>query len=262
MKHVWWRSHLRKLPERPFLQKIGNFNEVDEYMPFLAEALDLPTRGRVVELGCARGSFSVRLAQWGYRVAGVEEAAALLELAAEAAARNDVELELRQGDFRQITERREFDGALMLDFGAGSDAENAEMMRTVAGSLRFGGRLVFVTCNPYYWCREARAEHLTMGGADLIRRFRFDFETGSLISRVRCILAQGERRELPEARYRAYTVPELRHLVLSTGLADLRIYGEDDSGRPRPDLPLDNLRTPFFHSVALRPVTGESGEGI
>jgi hypothetical protein len=99
-------------------------------------------------------------------------------------------------------------------------------------------------------------------GNDIIQRYHFDFTQGALVSRIRCILAGGERRVLPEAKYRAYTLPELRALVAATGLADLRVYGEDETGRPLPDHPLDNLRTPFFHCVALRPITGEGGEGI
>jgi hypothetical protein len=81
-------------------------------------------------------------------------------------------------------------------------------------------------------------------------------------SRVRFILPSGERKDLPSARYRAYTIPELRSLVGATGLADLKIWGEDEDGMPQPDEPLDSLNTRFFHCVAMRPVTGESGEGI
>jgi hypothetical protein len=150
----------------------------------------------------------------------------------------------------------------MLDFGTASDTVNAEIMRAVAGALRQGGRLVFGTCNPYYWARTPHTEHRSMEGTDVIRQYRFDFPNGTVVSRVRCILVSGERKRLPEARYRAYTLPELRALVHSTGLADLRVYGQDEQGVPRADRPLDSLNTPFFHCVAMRPVLGESGEGI
>jgi len=262
MNHVWWRTHLRKLPELGFLAQFGNFEEVDEYLPFLTEVLDLPVGARVLDLGCARGSFSVRLAQWGYQVTGVDDSEALLRLAREEAALREVEVELRHADPRELPERGVFDGALMLDFGAASDADNAAMMRAVASALTQGGRLVFGTCNPYYWARAPRTEHRTIERTDVVQRYQFDFESGCLVSRVRCILPDGARRVLPEARYRAYTLPELRALTAATGLADLRVYGEDEDGRPSPGGRADNLRTPFLHCVALKPVTGESGEGI
>jgi SAM-dependent methyltransferase len=262
MNHVWWRTHLRKLPELGFMGQFGNFTDVDDFMPFLTEALGIPLGGRVLDVGCGRGSFSVRLAQWGYRVAAVDESAPMLAIAEDAARQREVEVEFRQESARALPERSVFDGALVLDFGNASDAENADVMRAVAGAVRPGARVVFGVCNPYYWSRETRTEHRSAGGLDLIRRYRFDFPAGALHSRVRCILADGTRRDLPPAEYRAYTLPELRAVTAATGLADLRVYGEDESGQPRPDLPLDSLRTPFFHCVALRPVRGEAGEGI
>lgn len=262
MNHVWWRTHLRKLPELGFLAQFGNFVEVDRVLPFLAEALDLPTGGRVLELGCGRGSFSIRLAQWGYRVTGIDESEPMLAIAREAARHREVEVEFRQGDLRDLPERSVFDGALILDFGTLSDADNAAMMRAVAAALKPGGKLVFGTCNPYAWAREPVTEHRAQEGVDVIQRYRFDFPTGTVISSVRCILPHGERKKLPDARYRAYTLPELRSLAAATGLADLKVYGQDESGQPRTDRAADPLKTPSFHCVTMRPVIGESGEGI
>ncbi|HTE19694.1 MAG TPA: class I SAM-dependent methyltransferase [Armatimonadota bacterium] len=262
MNHVWWRTHLRKLPELGFLDQFGDFNEVDDLMPFLTEALELPHGARVLDLGCGRGSFGVRLAQWGYQVTAIDDSAPMLEIARETAAQRGVEIALRQADLRSLPERSVFDGALILDFGTFSDPDNAAMMRAVAAALKPGGRVVFGTCNPYYWSREPRTEHRSMEGTDVIRRYQFDFPTGTLASRIRFIRPDGERKDLPEARYRAYTLPELRGLTGATALADLHIHGQDESGIPRPDRPLDSLRTPYFACVAIRPITGESGEGI
>lgn len=262
MNHVWWRTHLRKLPELGYLERFGDFTEVDDTMPYLMEALCLPSGGKVLELGCGRGSFSIRLAQWGYHVTGVDTSDAMIAAARAAAKRRGVEVDLRCCQLSDLPERSLFDGALILDFGTYTDAENAAMMRTVAAALRPGARVVFAVLNPYYWAREPGTEHRSVDGTDVVRRYRFDFAQGAVISQVRCILPNGERKSLPPAHYRAYTVPELRTLTGSVGLADLRIHGEAEGGRPRPDLPLDSLRTPFFHCVAMRPVTGEAGEGI
>jgi len=262
MNHVWWRTHLRKLPELGFLSQFGNFGEVDDWMPFLIEALELQSGGRVLELGCGRGSYSIRLAQWGYQVTGVDESAPMLEVAQERAERRGVQVEFRHADLKSLPERSVFDGALILDFGTFSDADNAEMMRTVAAAIRPGGRVVFGTFNPYYWSREPRTDHRVIENADVIRQYTFDFPTGAVASRVRWVRSNGERLDLPEARYRAYTLPELRNLATATGLADLQVSGQDEGGRPAPGQGLDTLRTPHFYCVALRPVHGEGGEGI
>lgn len=266
MEHVWWRTHLRRMPEGAALGlgglQLGNFAEVDDYMPFLTEVLDLPARGRVLEVGSGRGSFSIRLAQWGYTVTAVEESQALVAHAWDAARERGVELELRHADPRALADRSAFDGALILDFGASSDMDNAAVMRAVVTALRPGGKVVFGACNPYFWARDARTEHRTVERADIIRRYSFDFQAGALVSRVRCILQDGRRLDLPPARYRAYTLPELRALTASVQLSDLQIWGQSEGGAPRPGTPPDSLRTPYFHCVAARPVSGEGGDGI
>ena len=262
MEHVWWRRHLRKLPALGYLEKFGNFEAVDAAMPFLIDALALPPGGRVLELGCGRGSISIRLAQWGYRVTGIDESQPMIAVALAAARRRGAEVDFRAEESGLLTERAQFDAALIAEFGTLSDADNATLIRTVAAALRPGGKLVFGSCNPYYWSREPRTEHKLVGKMDFIRSHQFDFTAGALVTSVRCILEDGTRNDLPVARTRAYTIPELRALTSATGLADLRIFGQDDNGLPRMDRPLDSLRTPYFHGVALRPVTGESGEGI
>jgi SAM-dependent methyltransferase len=262
MEHVWWRTHLRKLPALGFLEKFDSFAAVDDAMPFLIEALSLPPGGRVLELGCGRGSISIRLAQWGYRVTGVDESQPMVAVALAAARRRGAEVDFRVGDLREIPERGVFDAAFVPDFGTRSDIDNATIIRIVAASLRPGGKLVFGSCNPYFWSRGPMTEHRVVNGMDIIRSHKFDFPRGSRVTKVRCILPDGSRNDLPAARCRAYTLPELQHLIASTNLADLKVYGEDDDGLPRLDRPLDSLATPHFYAVALRPVSGESGEGI
>jgi len=262
MQLVWWRPHLRQLPDLTGLKSFSAYGQVDELMPYLVGVLGLPEGGAVLDLGCGGGSFAVRLAQWGYRVTAVEEAEPLLAAAREEAARWQVEPEFRCHPRVALRDRAAYDGALVLDFGTLPDADGAQTLRAVTAALKPGARVAFSTCNPYYWSREPRTEHRVAEGLDIIRRYDFDFETGTLRSRVRLIQPDGARRDLPAARYRAYTIPELRALAAAVGLADLAICGEDEEGRPQPDEPLATLTTRFFHCAALRPVIGEGGEGI
>src|SRR5438128_9341488 len=96
MDLVWWRTHLRTLADPGVLAQVGSFGDVDELMPFITDGMELPSGGRVLDLGCGRGSFSVRLAQWGYRVTAVEESEPVLEVGREAARRRGVEVEFRR----------------------------------------------------------------------------------------------------------------------------------------------------------------------
>jgi 2-polyprenyl-3-methyl-5-hydroxy-6-metoxy-1,4-benzoquinol methylase len=262
MNHIWWRTHLRRLSELGIFTNVGNFDEVDQFMPFLTQALDLPTGGKVLDLGCGRGSVAIRLAQWGYQVTAIDEAAPMLEVARQQAEAKEVDVEFRHASMTSLPDRSAFDGALLLDFGAHSDADNAAMIRAVAAAVKPGGKVLFGACNPYYWSRRPVTQHQVLTGIDIIQGYSFDFLNGTVVSRVRCILKDGSRKTLPVARFRAYTLPELRYLTSSTGLADLAVFGEDDEGRPRSEALLDTLGTPYFHCLATRPVIGESGEGI
>ncbi len=262
MRHVWWRTHLRALPELGALARFGDFAEVDGFVPYLIGALDLPAGGTLVELGCGRGSFLVRVAEWGYQVTGVEDSEPMLAEARLAAARRGITVALRTGSRITLAERNHFDGAVILDYGTLSDSENAEQLRCTVAALRPGGRMAFSCCNPHYWARPAEMEHRIVEGVDVLRRWGFDFDGGAVTSRVRCIFPDGRRQELAPARYRAYTLPELRTLIAAVGLADLAMCGEDAQGNPLPGRRPEPLQTPFFHCVALKPAGGEGGEGI
>src|SRR5688500_8118090 len=105
MNHIWWRTHLRRLSELGIFTTVGNFDEVDQFMPFLTQALDLPTGGKVLDLGCGRGSVAIRLAQWGYQVTAVDEAAPMLEVARQQAEAKEVEVEFRHASLTTLPDR-------------------------------------------------------------------------------------------------------------------------------------------------------------
>lgn len=260
MRHIWWRTHWREDPELELIDRFGGFSEVDEMMPSLVEMLALPPGGSVLDLGCSHGSYSIRLAQWGYEVTGVVESEALAGLARQRAESRQVAPEFRVARPWSIPDRQAFDGALILDFGGYGDADNAATLRTAADALKPGGSLVFGVCNPYFWAREERTEHHAAEGLDVIRRLGFDYEQSVVQSSVRCILRDGSRRLLPRGDYRAYTIPELRSLTAGAGLAGLTISQQDLEGRGSPDGA--DYDGPYFLCSALRPRAGEAGDGI
>lgn len=262
MKHVWWRIHWRREPDLQLIDRFGGFSEVDEVMPGLVEALSLPPGGDVLELGCSHGSYSVRLAQWGYRVVGVEESRQLVDLAQERARQREVTPEFRAGLPWEIRDKQAFDGCLVLDFGGYSDLENSALLRTAADALRPGGRLVFATCNPYFWAVNEITEHHAAGGVDVVRRTSFDAARGALISSVRFIEQDGTRHSLPAGLYRAYTIPELRSMSAAAGLSAIRIAAQDISGQLIHQPGHSAAQFPYYFCSTLRPRTGESGDGI
>jgi SAM-dependent methyltransferase len=102
--------------------------------------------GVVAELGVGTGRIAVPTAAAGVRVIGVDSSAGMLELARARAARAGVELDLREGDFRQPP----LEGPLPLVtipfrslLHMQTETDRRSVLRAVHDVLEPGGRFVF-----------------------------------------------------------------------------------------------------------------------
>ena len=117
-----------------------------EDVPFYA-ALALETDGPLVELAVGNGRVAVPVARaTGRKVTGIDTSPAMLELARAAAAEAGVELDLREGDMRDL-EVDEPAGLVYCPFRAllhlPTWADRRRTFERVAASLRPGGRFAW-----------------------------------------------------------------------------------------------------------------------
>ena len=86
---------------------------------------------------------------------------------------------------------------------------------------------------------------------------------GTVVSRVRCIRGSAERVDLPVARYRAYTVPELRALTTATGLPlKIRVFAKGAAAPALDTRFLDlDLAPPAPEVTAFDPPSGATFVG-
>ncbi|HYK07174.1 MAG TPA: class I SAM-dependent methyltransferase [Gaiellaceae bacterium] len=102
--------------------------------------------GPVVELACGTGRITVPIAKAGIRVIGVDGSTAMLEVAREYAAAEEVELDLRHGDMREppVSERVPL---VLIPFRSllhmTTESERLRALRAARELLLPGGRLVF-----------------------------------------------------------------------------------------------------------------------
>lgn len=144
----WWQTYFESdLWQRVQLGVRSEFDEPAQ-AEAVARALDLGTGERVLDVPCGTGRIGIELAARGHRVTGVDLTPRFLAVARERAAARGVELDLRDGDMRELDlEPESFDAALCFwgSFGY-FDAEGDDaFVRGVAAALRPGGRFLIDT---------------------------------------------------------------------------------------------------------------------
>ncbi|MBM3213461.1 class I SAM-dependent methyltransferase [Candidatus Poribacteria bacterium] len=200
-------------------------DEVD----FLVEALDLQSDDRVLDVGCGAGRHAMLLAEYGYRVVGVDASEPLIQAAAHSRKPDGPCYAL--ADMRALPFDGAFDVAICMfaSFGLLDDSGNQRALDAMAGALNPDGYALIETWNPYAaahldgrrnWWRAADAIHLASA--------RFDAVTGTVLD-TRDVLANGGKSNRQWVRsLRLYTPPELTAMASRVGMAPVRWYGDFD----------------------------------
>jgi SAM-dependent methyltransferase len=100
----------------------------------------------IVDWGCGTGSHSIRLAQRGYAVTGVDRSADMLRLARQKSSENNLDIDWIEGDIRVAPAGGQFDAGLFMFAVLGYLSSNADLiavLRNARHNLRLGGLLVF-----------------------------------------------------------------------------------------------------------------------
>ena len=196
--------------------------QAEAEVEFSERALGLTEPSDVLDLCCGPGRHSVRLAQRGHRVTGVDISAYNLDKAAERAAEFGVDVTWREADMREtgIADSSQ-DAAINMftAFGFFDDAENQRVLEEVARVLRPGGRLLIDLVNrdslmgrfrPRMWGERHN-------GALLFPEPSFDSAPGCQTTKWNVIKADGERIS-QSFTVRIYTLQELEVRMAQAGL--------------------------------------------
>ena len=207
--------------------------QADQQVEFIVQALELPEAARVLDLCCGWGRHAVRLAQRGYRVAGLDLSAYHLRLAKAAARRAGVEVEWLHRDMREIPGRAgRFDAIIncFTSFGYFEDeAEDQRVLDGIGRALRPDGRFLIDTMNHDWLMRVFRASEWHEGpGGIMLERRSYHIHTGRIDVDWLFITPEGERRQQFHS-LRLYTFTELAAMLSRAGLTVRRTWGGMDS---------------------------------
>lgn len=190
--------------------------------------LHLPDGASTLDLCCGYGRHSIKLAQRGFKVTGVDISAKQIQHAREVAAKAHAQVDFQVADARTLNFQATFDVVLNMFTSFGffkNDNENRQVLQGVFRALKPGGKLLID-----FWNREKEIRDFQPTACEKIRdiivlkEWQFDAIAGRLNWTNTVIFPDG-RRESWDHSVRAYTVAELKTLVEDAGLKFEAVYG-------------------------------------
>lgn len=201
--------------------------------------LDLPSGATVLDLCCGTGRHSMALADFGFRVTGVDLSEVLL---AEARSRDTSgRVCWVQGDMRAIPAEGPFDAVVNLFTSFGyfrSDEENGRVLREMARVLRPRGQFIVDYLNPVYVKANLVPHSVRTEGDVVIEEIR-DVEDGFVTKRI-AVSEPGKPVRTYVEQVKCYEQEQLEEMAASAGLRIRRILGGYDGSD------YDRSRSPRF----------------
>ena len=196
---------------------------------FIEQALGLTEPSDVLDLCCGPGRHSVRLAQRGHRVTGVDISAYNLKKAAEQAAEFGVDVTWREADMREtglVGSSQDAVINIFTAFGYFDDEGNQRVLEEIARLLRPRGRFLIELINRDSLMRrfEPRSSGRRRDGRLGVEEREFDAVAGTITTRWEVALGDGERISHSHT-IRTYTLQELELRMAQAGLEVEEAWG-------------------------------------
>ncbi len=205
--------------------------ETEEEVEFVTRMLKLRKGSYILDLCCGQGRHSVRLAEKGFFVVGLDYSEELLKLAVKHNSKSN--LWFVKGDMRNIPfQTNMFDAVINLftSFGFFSDDENLQVLKSVASVLKPKGKLILDYWNPYVVVQLDSTRNWWWIDDNLLSlaEVRYDFALGKLHD-IRTIIniRDGSIKEAMR-NLRFYTLPEIDKMLEQVGMHITRVYGDVD----------------------------------
>ena len=207
---------------------------------FITSTLNLPQAapdatggGRILDLCCGHGRHTVELAAAGYSMVGQDLSATFLDLAKDAAAARNLQIQFIHADMREIPFEGEFDAVINMftAFGYFDDTENQKVLDAVARALKPGGKFLIDLLNTLRIIRDFRPQSwddLSDGTVALTER-DYNLLTGNIEEFRTYVAPDGSKREI-QLVWRSYLYPELAKMLNCAGLAPIQVFGGFDGG--------------------------------
>ena len=198
---------------------------------FIEEELQFNKSLKILDVGCGTGRHTIELSRRGYHVTGIDLSESQLARAREKAREQNLDLDFRKLDARQLPFLAEFDAAIMLCEGGfplmETDEMNFEILRSVTRSLKEKCKFVFTTLNglfPLYHSVEAFCAEGSEEGNATYRSNSFDLMTFRDFNITELTDDAGNKKTLA-CNERYYVPSEISWLLKTLGYTRIEIFG-------------------------------------
>ena len=217
---------------KEYLDVYQHRNESDATLLFelIIKNIEIPRKGKVLDLACGPGRHSILFARKGFDVTGIDLSENLLRVAESAARKEKLEIQFIKADLRNIELTETFDLVVNLFTSFGffdKDEDNFSIFRTASDLLKPGGYFVFDFLNSAFiennLVRESREDKLL---EKIIQKRRIE---GDRVIKDIIIKYKGTVKTFYES-VKLYRVGELKEAIKEKGLAIKKTFG-DFTGR-------------------------------
>jgi len=205
----------------------GTVGECD----FIEKEINFNKSLKILDVGCGTGRHAIELSKRGYCVTGIDLSESQLKRAKEKAKENNLIIDFRCHDARNLPFNSEFDVAIMLCEGGFSlmetDDMNFEILKNVTKSLKPNAKLIFTTSNglfPLYNSVDEFHASTVEDGNSVCTNNSFDLMTFRGFSIVEFEDDDGNKKTL-ECNERYYVPSEITWLLKSLGYKTIDIFG-------------------------------------
>jgi ubiquinone/menaquinone biosynthesis C-methylase UbiE len=201
----------------------GAKNEVHKMVRWL----ELPPGAEIFDLCCGMGRHSLTLADYGFKVTGMDLSEVLLQEAGRLDP--DGKVQWLKGDMRHIPLTQQFDAVVNLftSFGYFSnEAENEQVLQEISRLLKDEGKFLIDFLNPAYVEANLVPKSLRHEGDLEIEETRAI--TDGYVRKHIVIRANGQKPREYVEQVRLYRLSDFKRMLAMAGLAIDQVYGHYD----------------------------------
>jgi len=213
---------------------------IQRSVDWLIATLGLEEGDAVLDLGCGPGLYSVRLAERGLRVTGLDYSRRSIAYACEVAHQNHLEIEYRYQDYLTLEDENKYKAALLIygDLCPLSPEKRARLLANVRRALKPGGYFIFDVTTPANHQKHGNRNHWYVAEQGfwkptphLVLENRFDYPDQLIFLDQAVVIEENGRISIYRNWFQDYTRESIIYELTAAGFTVKGVWN-DLTGTP------------------------------